>query len=83
MCLGFPGRIVDVDQDGVTVETEGRRRRASTLLFGDLSPGDWVLVAAGTVVDRLDPAEAALIRRALHQAMAADGATVAADGDTR
>ncbi len=68
MCLGFPGLVVAVDATGATVDTEGRRRRASTLLTPDLQPGEWVFVAAGTVVDRLDPEEAAFIRTALIQA---------------
>jgi hydrogenase maturation factor len=41
------------------VETAGRKRRALALLFPDLRRGDWVLVAAGTVVSRLDAHEAA------------------------
>jgi len=31
MCISFPGIVVAVDADGAVVETEGRRRRASTL----------------------------------------------------
>jgi hydrogenase assembly chaperone HypC/HupF len=65
MCLGFPGLVVAVDPAGATIDTEGRRRRASILLAPDLQPGEWVFVAAGTVVDRLDPEEAAFIRSQL------------------
>ena len=54
MCLSFPGLVLAVDATGATVETEGRRRRASTLLFPDIAVGDRVVVAAGTIVDRLD-----------------------------
>ena len=50
MCLGFPGRVVAIDRAGATIDTEGRRRRASTLLLPDLEIGEWVWVAAGTVV---------------------------------
>lgn len=79
MCLGFPGRVVDVDELGATVDTEGRRRRAATLLIPDLVPGDWVFVAAGTVVDRLDPDEAERIREILLEAIAAEAAETAAE----
>ena len=65
MCLTFPGRVIAVDAAGATVETEGRICRASTLLLPDLVPGDWVLVAMGTVLERLEPAHAAEIRDAL------------------
>jgi hydrogenase assembly chaperone HypC/HupF len=74
MCLGFPGLVVAVDATGATVDTEGRRRRASTLLAPDLAVGEWVFVAAGTVVDRLDPEEVAFIRATLLEAIASEAA---------
>ena len=70
MCVGFPGVVVAVDTSGVTVETEGRRRRASMLLLPDLRVGDAVIVAAGTVIERLDPLEAAAISHTLRTAIA-------------
>ena len=54
MCLDFPGRVIERAGDYVTVESDGRRRKASTLLYPDLKVGDWVYVAAGTVVEVLD-----------------------------
>ena len=69
MCISFPGLVLAVDATGATVETEGRRRRASTLLFPDIAVGDRVVVAAGTIVDRLDAWQAdeidALLRAAI------------------
>lgn len=61
MCLDFPGRVVGRQGDVAIVECEGRRRRASTFLYPDLAVGDWVYVAAGTVVERLDDATASQI----------------------
>lgn len=75
MCLGFPGRVLDVDAAGAVVDVEGRRRRASTLLVPDVAVGDWVYVTAGTIVDRIDPAEAAAIRSRLVEAIARTEAT--------
>jgi hydrogenase assembly chaperone HypC/HupF len=69
MCLAFPGRVTRVMPDGAVVSTEGRERRASTLLHPDVRPGEWVIVAAGTIVRRLDDAEAEAIRRALTDAI--------------
>ena len=74
MCIAYPGQVVSVDRAGAVVETAGRQRRASTLLVEDIRPGDWVTVAAGTIVERLDPAEAAEIGRLLHEAEDASAA---------
>jgi hydrogenase expression/formation protein HypC len=65
MCIAFPGRVVAIDPGGALVQTEGRLRRASTLLVDDLAIGDWVTVAAGTILVRLEPAEAAEIQKIL------------------
>jgi hydrogenase assembly chaperone HypC/HupF len=65
MCLDFPGRVVERNGDVCTVECEGRKRRASTLLYPELAVGDWVYVAAGTVVERLDEATAHQINQEL------------------
>lgn len=75
MCIGVPGTVVSVDATGATVEQDGRLRRASTLIVPDVRAGDQVIVAAGTIVERLDPADAAEIRRTLLEAMAIGGRT--------
>jgi hydrogenase assembly chaperone HypC/HupF len=62
MCLTYPGLVLSVDGGEAVVRTEGRDRRATTLVVPDIAVGDWVIVAAGTIVTRLDPAEAADIR---------------------
>jgi hydrogenase assembly chaperone HypC/HupF len=74
MCISYPGRVVAVDEAGATVRTEGRLRRASTLVVPDIRAGDWVTVAAGTIVDRLDPADALEIERLLRAAQAESAA---------
>lgn len=68
MCLSFPGQVVAVDAAGAAVAADGRLRRASTLLFPDVTVGEWVSVAAGTIVDRLSIAEAAELQRLLDAA---------------
>jgi hydrogenase expression/formation protein HypC len=70
MCLSFPGRVVGVDAAGAIVETDGRRRRASVLLVPDVAIGEWVAVAAGTIVDRLDDREAAELQALVRLATA-------------
>ncbi len=69
MCVGFPGLVMEVDATGATVDTEGRRRRASTLFLPDIAVGEWVYVAAGTIVERLEASEAREIRATLLQAL--------------
>lgn len=68
MCMTIPGRVVAVDADGAIVETSARVRRASTLLHPEVVVGEWVIVAAGTIVERLDDTTAALIRETLRDA---------------
>jgi hydrogenase assembly chaperone HypC/HupF len=65
MCLGSPGLVVAIDDRGATIETDGRLRRANTLLLPDLAVGEWVYVSAGTAIVRLGPDEAAHIHREL------------------
>lgn len=74
--MAFPGRVVAIDAAGAVVETEGRLRRASTLLVDDLSVGDWVTVAAGTILARLDPVEAAEIQELMRTATTPGGPNV-------
>jgi hydrogenase expression/formation protein HypC len=82
MCIGFPGRVVAVDSAGAVVETDGRRRRASMLLAPDTAVGDWVVVGAGTILERLDDAAAADMERHIRTAMTAAVAETTA-GPTR
>ena len=55
MCLTMPARVITVDGAWAEIEVDGIRRRASTLAVPDVRPGDWALVAAGTLVRLLDP----------------------------
>jgi hydrogenase assembly chaperone HypC/HupF len=80
MCIAFPGLVVDVDAFGAVVETEGRRRRASTLFLPDIAVGEWVAVAAGTIVERLEPERAADIQDLLRTAIALEEAEQAGGG---
>jgi len=75
MCLGYPARVIEVDAEGAIVEDRGRRRRVATLWLPDVGPGDWVLVAAGSIVRRLDPDDAADIAGELARAEALSAAT--------
>lgn len=58
VCITFPGQVVGVDGDDAIVEADGRRRHASLRMRADVAVGDWVLVGAGSVLRRLEAAEA-------------------------
>ena len=82
MCLGYPALVLDVDLDDAfaTVVDRGRQRRASTLLLPETRAGDWVLVAAGTVVRRLEPDDA---HQLIDEITRAEGQTAATTIPTR
>ncbi len=75
MCMTIPGRVESVADGIARVELEGRIREVSTFLHPEVEPGDWVIVTAGTILERLDPAEAAFIRAELERADAAEAAS--------
>ena len=77
--MAYPGRVLSIDAAGALIETEGRRQRASLLLLPEVVVGDWVVVAAGTVINRLEPDEAAEIRTLLDRAQEASASPVVAD----
>jgi hydrogenase assembly chaperone HypC/HupF len=68
MCLTAPARVLSVDREGATVLLGGRERRASTLVVPEVAAGDWVLIAAGTILERIDQPEAAYLAAAVTEA---------------
>jgi hydrogenase assembly chaperone HypC/HupF len=74
MCMTIPGRVEAIGAGTAQVELEGRLRQVTTLLHPEVQVGDWVIVTAGTILERLDPAEAAFIRAEIERAAAAEDA---------
>ncbi|HEY8142389.1 MAG TPA: HypC/HybG/HupF family hydrogenase formation chaperone [Kofleriaceae bacterium] len=62
MCLGIPGQVVDVHQEGDLpmgkVRFGGVSRQVCLAHVPDVAPGDWVLVHVGFALARLDEDEA-------------------------
>lgn len=62
MCLGVPGRIVDVDTSEVVrlgrVSFDGVVRRVCLEYVPEAVPGDYVLVHVGFALQRIDEEEA-------------------------
>ena len=73
MCLTVPGEIVAIVGDDAVVRIEGRLRRASILPVPDVRVGDRVIVAAGSVMARLDAEEANEIERLVRVAYGHEG----------
>lgn len=73
MCLGLPGRVVEVvseDFQLAAVEVAGELTGVNTGMLaegGGVRPGDWVLVHVGFAVRRLDEDEAADALRLLSE----------------
>lgn len=72
MCLGIPGRIVEiVDFENRTakIEVSGVRRNVDVGLLWEgpdaVSVGDWVLIHVGFAISRIDEDEAEQMLRAL------------------
>ena len=63
MCLTLPGEVIAIEGDAAIVRVDGRLRRANALPVPDLRVGDRVIVAAGSVMARIDPAESEEIER--------------------
>jgi hydrogenase expression/formation protein HypC len=57
MCVTIPGQVLEVTDGMAVVDIDRSRRRASLLLVPEVAVGDWVIVAAGTVLQIVDTEE--------------------------
>lgn len=56
MCLGVPGKVVEVntaDQRAV-IETMGVKRQVGTQLVEEVQPGDYLMVHAGYAIEKIN-----------------------------
>lgn len=83
MCITSPGRVIELDARGAIVELAGARRRASTLVVPEVAVGDWVLIGAGSILRRLEEAEAIELSRAIDDAIAATRHPPVTEGASR
>ncbi|RJQ04650.1 MAG: HypC/HybG/HupF family hydrogenase formation chaperone [Bacillota bacterium] len=54
MCLAVPARIVALDGSHCVLDLAGNRLRANVSLVDAPQVGDWVIVHAGYVLERID-----------------------------
>ena len=60
MCLGAPGKVIELFGDGSWVVTEsfGVRRKVGTQLLEKVELGDYIMVHAGYAIEKIDLLEA-------------------------
>ncbi len=56
MCLGFPGRIISIDEDNFAViDISGTKREICLdIVDDDVSVGDYVIAHAGYAIHKID-----------------------------
>lgn len=57
MCLAFPAKVLNIDNELATVERAGVKREASLMLLPEAKVGDWVLIHAGFAMQIIDEEE--------------------------
>ena len=60
MCIGFPGKILSINEDNLAViDISGTRREVSLeLLDGEVAVGDYVISHAGYAIHKVDEEQA-------------------------
>jgi hydrogenase expression/formation protein HypC len=59
MCLGVPGKIVEINGGYAMADILGVERKISVELLEGVKPGDYVLIHAGCAIQIVDEEEAA------------------------
>ena len=73
MCLGIPGRVLELEEQGLAkVDFGGVRRSVSVAFTPEAGPGDWVLVHVGFALATIDEREAQATLRLLADAIDAE-----------
>ncbi len=57
MCLGIPGRVIEVKGRRALVDFNGIRREVDATLE-EVSPGDYVIVHVGMIISKVNEEEA-------------------------
>ena len=70
MCFAIPGKVIKLDAKSQTavVDYEAEQRTVSTALLPDVKPGDYVLVQAKMIVQRVPAEDAKKVLDALREA---------------
>jgi hydrogenase expression/formation protein HypC len=58
MCLGIPGRVIEIEKNVAKVDVGGVSRDISLDLCPDVSVGEYVLIHTGFAIQKVDEEEA-------------------------
>ena len=58
MCLGIPGKIIEINKNVAKVEVSGLLRDISLDLCPEVSIGDYVLIHTGFAIERIEERDA-------------------------
>ena len=58
MCLAIPGKVIELQNKTAVLDIMGARREVSVELLREVEVGDYVLVHAGSAIQKIDQAEA-------------------------
>lgn len=58
MCLGLPGKVLEINGKNCLVDIMGASREISADFIQDLQIGDYVLIHAGCAISKIDEEEA-------------------------
>lgn len=58
MCLGIPGKILEINENKAVVEMMGVQREISIMLITNVNVGDYVMIHAGAAISKIDEEEA-------------------------
>jgi hydrogenase expression/formation protein HypC len=67
MCLSVPGRVVSIEGDRARVDVNGVMYDAGLALTAGISVGDWVLLHAGYILDKVSEDDAELTLEAIRE----------------
>jgi len=58
MCLGIPGKVIEIEKNMAKVDVGGFLREISLDLCADVSIGEYVLIHTGFAIQKVDAKEA-------------------------
>ncbi len=58
MCLGIPGKIIEIVNETARVDVTGTTKAVNLMLMDNVRVGDYVIVHAGFAIQKLDEREA-------------------------
>lgn len=68
MCLGIPGKIIEIKGDTATIDVAGTRKDASLRLMEKAAVGDFVIIHAGFAIEKVDTKRAEETLRLIREA---------------